>query len=54
MGQDRNYGFRTLRLVPYTGRTPHVPFKVKLGPLEDPPTCTVRLSIDEIALDIAP
>jgi protocatechuate 3,4-dioxygenase beta subunit len=28
------YRFRTIRPAPYTGRTPHIHFKVKLGPRE--------------------
>jgi protocatechuate 3,4-dioxygenase beta subunit len=31
VGADGRYRFRTIRPVPYTGRTPHIHFKVKLG-----------------------
>lgn len=34
VGQDGSYRFRTIRPVPYSGRTPHVHFKVRLGPRE--------------------
>lgn len=32
VGSDGRYRFKTLKPVPYTGRTPHIHFKVKLGP----------------------
>ena len=32
VGADGRYRFKTLKPVPYTGRTPHIHFKVKLGP----------------------
>ena len=32
VGRDGRYRFRTLRPVPYTGRTPHIHVKVRLGP----------------------
>lgn len=31
VGKDGRYRFRTLRPVPYTGRTPHIHAKIKLG-----------------------
>jgi len=31
---DGRYRFRTIRPAPYSGRTPHIHFKVKLGPRE--------------------
>jgi protocatechuate 3,4-dioxygenase beta subunit len=31
---EGRYRFRTIKPVPYTGRTPHVHFKVRLGPRE--------------------
>jgi protocatechuate 3,4-dioxygenase, beta subunit len=31
VGSDGSYRFRTMRPVPYTGRTPHIHVKVKLG-----------------------
>lgn len=31
LGRDGRYRFRTLRPAPYTGRTPHIHVKVKLG-----------------------
>jgi protocatechuate 3,4-dioxygenase, beta subunit len=34
VGADGSYRFRTIRPVPYTGRTPHIHVKVKLGPRE--------------------
>ncbi len=34
VGADGNYRFRTIKPVPYTGRTPHIHFKVKLGSRE--------------------
>lgn len=34
VGADGSYRFRTIRPVPYSGRTPHVHFKVRLGPRE--------------------
>jgi len=34
VGADGRYRFRTIRPVPYTGRTPHIHFKVRLGPRE--------------------
>ncbi len=34
VGGDGSYRFRTIRPVPYSGRTPHVHFKVRLGPRE--------------------
>ncbi len=34
VGADGSYRFRTIRPVPYTGRTPHIHFKVKLGARE--------------------
>ena len=34
VGQDGSYRFHTIRPVPYSGRTPHVHFKVKLGERE--------------------
>ena len=34
VGADGSYRFRTIRPVPYTGRTPHIHFKVKLGSRE--------------------
>ena len=33
-GSDGAYRFRTIRPVPYTGRTPHIHFKVRLGARE--------------------
>lgn len=33
-GADGSYRFRTIKPVPYTGRTPHIHFKVKLGARE--------------------
>jgi protocatechuate 3,4-dioxygenase, beta subunit len=33
-GTDGSYRFRTIRPVPYTGRAPHIHFKVKLGSRE--------------------
>ena len=32
LGRDGRYRFRTIRPAPYTGRTPHIHFKVRLGP----------------------
>lgn len=32
--RDGRYRFRTIRPVPYSGRTPHIHVKVKLGPRE--------------------
>jgi protocatechuate 3,4-dioxygenase, beta subunit len=34
VGADGSYRFRTIKPVPYTGRTPHIHFKVKLGSRE--------------------
>jgi protocatechuate 3,4-dioxygenase beta subunit len=34
VGSDGRYRFRTIRPVPYSGRTPHIHVKVKLGPRE--------------------
>ena len=34
VGADGQYRFRTIRPVPYTGRTPHIHVKVKLGTRE--------------------
>ena len=34
VGADGQYRFRTIRPVPYTGRTPHIHMKVRLGPRE--------------------
>ena len=34
VGADGAWRFRTIRPVPYTGRTPHIHFKVKLGARE--------------------
>jgi len=34
VGADGSYRFHTIRPVPYTGRTPHIHFKVKLGTRE--------------------
>ncbi|MFT3956511.1 MAG: protocatechuate 3,4-dioxygenase [Piscinibacter sp.] len=34
VGADGSYRFRTLRPVPYSGRTPHIHLKVKLGARE--------------------
>lgn len=34
VGADGRYRFRTIRPVPYTGRTPHIHVKVKLGTRE--------------------
>ena len=34
VGADGRYRFRTIRPVPYTGRAPHIHFKVKLGSRE--------------------
>ena len=34
VGADGRYRFRTIRPVPYSGRTPHIHVKVKLGPRE--------------------
>ncbi len=34
LGREGVYRFRTLRPVPYTGRTPHIHLKVRLGPHE--------------------
>ncbi|KRC19340.1 intradiol ring-cleavage dioxygenase [Acidovorax sp. Root217] len=34
VGADGSYRFRTIRPMPYSGRTPHVHFKVRLGPRE--------------------
>ena len=34
VGADGSYRFRTIRPVPYTGRAPHIHFKVKLGSRE--------------------
>lgn len=34
VGADGRYRFRTIRPVPYTGRTPHIHVKVKLGARE--------------------
>lgn len=34
VGRDGAYRFRTIRPVPYTGRTPHIHFKVRLGTQE--------------------
>ena len=31
VGADGSYRFRTIRPAPYSGRTPHIHFKVKLG-----------------------
>ncbi len=33
-GADGRYRFRTIKPVPYTGRTPHIHFKVRLGQRE--------------------
>ena len=33
-GADGRYAFRTIKPVPYPGRTPHIHFKVKLGSRE--------------------
>ncbi|KQT11526.1 dioxygenase family protein [Ramlibacter sp. Leaf400] len=34
VGADGRYRFRTIKPVPYTGRTPHIHLKVRLGPRE--------------------
>ena len=34
VGKDGRYRFRTLRPAPYSGRTPHIHFKVRLGSTE--------------------
>jgi protocatechuate 3,4-dioxygenase beta subunit len=34
VGSDGQYRFRTIRPAPYSGRTPHIHFKVKLGSRE--------------------
>ncbi len=34
VGEDGAYRFRTIRPVPYTGRTPHIHYKIKLGEAE--------------------
>ncbi len=34
VGAEGRYRFRTIRPVPYSGRTPHIHVKVKLGPRE--------------------
>lgn len=34
VGADGRYRFRTIRPAPYSGRTPHIHVKVKLGPRE--------------------
>lgn len=34
VGADGRYRFRTIRPVPYTGRTPHIHVKVRLGRIE--------------------
>jgi protocatechuate 3,4-dioxygenase beta subunit len=34
VGSDGSYRFRTIRPVPYSGRAPHIHFKVKLGSRE--------------------
>lgn len=34
IGHDGEYRFRTIRPAPYAGRTPHIHFKVRLGPRE--------------------
>lgn len=34
VGSDGSYRFRTIRPVPYGGRTPHIHLKVRLGPRE--------------------
>ncbi|RSZ35666.1 intradiol ring-cleavage dioxygenase [Variovorax beijingensis] len=34
VGEDGSYRFRTIRPVPYSGRTPHIHVKVKLGTRE--------------------
>ena len=34
VGDDGQYRFRTIRPVPYSGRTPHIHVKVKLGTRE--------------------
>lgn len=34
VGTDGRYRFRTIRPVPYSGRTPHIHVKVRLGPRE--------------------
>ena len=34
VGRDGRYRFRTLKPVPYTGRTPHIHVKVRLGGAE--------------------
>jgi protocatechuate 3,4-dioxygenase beta subunit len=34
VGADGRYRFRTIKPVPYSGRTPHIHFKVKLGSRE--------------------
>lgn len=34
VGQDGRYRFRTIRPVPYSGRTPHIHVKVRLAPRE--------------------
>ena len=34
VGADGRYRFRTIRPVPYSGRTPHIHVKVRLGPRE--------------------
>lgn len=34
VGADGRYRFRTMKPVPYTGRTPHIHVKVRLGPRE--------------------
>ena len=43
VGADGAYRFRTIKPVPYTGRTPHIHFKVKLGNRE---VLTTQLYVD--------
>jgi protocatechuate 3,4-dioxygenase beta subunit len=43
LGADGSYRFRTIRPVPYSGRAPHIHFKVKLGSRE---LLTTQLYVD--------
>ena len=43
VGADGSYRFRTIRPVPYSGRAPHIHFKVKLGARE---LLTTQLYVD--------
>lgn len=43
VGSDGRYRFRTIRPVPYSGRTPHIHVKVKLGSRE---LLTTQLYVD--------